>query len=357
MKRCSAATMEHCRSGVNRIAFPGALGCLPAVEPVSENHSCSWRGSTNCSWPIPFMVRADDAGAALGGPQNQLQACATAHATMALWRSARTNTSQPAPGQSIYPYLLLGLKIERSIHVWCAGIICISIGRGFLDLVAIMDWASRGVLPWRLSNTMDAAFRAGALEEALVKYGKPRFSNRPGQPVHRRGLHRRAARAGIRVSMDGRGRWMDNVFIERLWRSETRGHLSQHLSSTMPTGASQAGIFAWAGFYNTKRFHWALGNRTPMAVWRDGAAAVVDAAGGYGDNAYASPTDRQQQQDTEPLAARSGEKRTVRISSGELPAAGPHDGFHLSNRRPPSAPAARHAPCCTYRAKVESHPL
>ena len=214
----------------------------------------------------------------------------------------KPNASKPAPGHKIYPYLLRGLKIERPNHVWCAGITYIPIGRGFLHLVAIMDWASRAVLPWRLSNTMDASFCAGALEEALVKYGKPEiFNTGQGSQFTGGDFTGVLLEAGIRISMDGRGRWMDNVFIERLWRSLKYEDI--YLKHYADGREAKAGIFAWAGFYNTKRFHRALGNRTPMAVWRDGAAAVVDAGCGYGDNADALPTDPQQQQQTQPLAA------------------------------------------------------
>jgi putative transposase len=214
----------------------------------------------------------------------------------------KPNTSKPAPGHKIYPYLLRGLKIERPNHVWCADITYIPIGRGFLYLVAIMDWASRAVLSWRLSNTMDASFCVEALEEALTKYGKPEiFNTDQGSQFTGTDFTGVLLKAGIQISMDGRGRWMDNVFIERLWRSLK--HEDIYLKHYANGREAKTGICNWIDFYNTKRFHRALGNQTPMAVWRDRAAALAGAGYGYVDNANALPTDPQQQQQTQPLAA------------------------------------------------------
>lgn len=214
----------------------------------------------------------------------------------------KPNTSKPAPGHKIYRYLLRGLKIERPNHVWCADITYIPIGRGLLYLVAIMDWASRAVLSWRLSNTMDASFCVEALEEALAKYGKPEiFNTDQGSQFTGADFTGVLREAGIQISMDGRGRWMDNVFIERLWRSLK--HEDIYLKHYAEGREAKAGIAAWIAFYNTRRFHRALGNRTPMAVWRDGAAALAGGGCGYVDNADALPTDPQQQQQTQPLAA------------------------------------------------------
>jgi putative transposase len=210
------------------------------------------------------------------------------------------NTSKPAPGHKIYPYLLRGLKIERPNHVWCADITYIPIGRGFLYLVALMDWASRAVLSWRLSNTMDASFCVEALEEALAKYGKPEiFNTDQGSQFTGMDFTGVLLEAGIQISMDGRGRWMDNVFIERLWRSLK--HEDIYLKHYADGHEAKAGISAWIDFYNTKRFHRALRNRTPMAVQHAAAAALAGDGCGSVDNARALPTDPQQQ--TQPLAA------------------------------------------------------
>jgi putative transposase len=212
----------------------------------------------------------------------------------------KPNTSKPAPGHKIYPYLLRGLKIERHNHVWCADITYIPIGRGFLYLVALMDWASRAVLSWRLSNTMDASFCVEALEEALAKYGKPEiFNTDQGSQFTGMDFTGALLEAGIQISMDGRGRWMDNVFIERLWRSLK--HEDIYLKHYADGHEAKAGISTWIDFYNTKRFHRALRNRTPMAVQHAAAAALAGDGCGYVDNARALPTDPQQQ--TQPLAA------------------------------------------------------
>ena len=136
----------------------------------------------------------------------------------AIYRAPRT--SDPHPEHRIYPYLLRGLAIERPDHVWCADITYIPVRRGFLYLVAIMDWASRFVLAWRLSNTLDAGFCTDALEEALARYGTPEiFNTDQGSQFTSFAFTGRLQAAGVRISMDGRGRCMDNIFIERLWRS------------------------------------------------------------------------------------------------------------------------------------------
>ena len=132
----------------------------------------------------------------------------------------RPRTSDPHPQHRIYPYLLRKLTIERPNHVWCANVTYIPMRRGFLYLVAIMDWATRKVLAWRLSNTMDAGFCVAALEEALARFGRPEiFNTDQGSQFTSQAFTSVLREAEVRISMDGRGRWMDNVFIERLWRS------------------------------------------------------------------------------------------------------------------------------------------
>src|SRR5438874_3521278 len=132
----------------------------------------------------------------------------------------KPRTTNPAPGHKIFPYLLRDLVIERPNHVWAADITYVPIGRGFLYMVAIIDWASRAVLAWRLSNTMDVGFCLAALEEALARFGKPEiFNTDQGSQFTSGDLTGMLAAAGIRISMDRRGRWIDNVFIERLWRA------------------------------------------------------------------------------------------------------------------------------------------
>jgi putative transposase len=174
----------------------------------------------------------------------------------------RPKTSVPHPEHRIYPYLLRDLLIERPNQVWCADITFIPMCRGFLYLVAIMDWFSRKVLAWRLSNTMDAAFCAAALEEALGRFSKPDiFNTDQGSQFTSAAFTGLLTRAGIRISMDGRGRWMDNVFIERLWRSVKYECI--YLNAFETGSEAQAGLRRWTGYYNADRPHSALGGRTP----------------------------------------------------------------------------------------------
>jgi putative transposase len=211
----------------------------------------------------------------------------------------KPRTSKPAPGHTIYPYLPRELTIEQPNQVWAADITYIPIGRGFLYLVAVMDWASRAVLAWRLSNTLDVSFCVSALEEALARFGRPEiFNTDQGSQFTSAAFTGVLASAGIRISMDGRGRWMDNVFIERLWRSLK--HEDVRLKGYADGLEAKAGIAEWIRFYNTGRPHQALNNRTPMAVWRDGMTGAlgeraVDMTLRL-DNARALPTYPQPQQ-------------------------------------------------------------
>jgi putative transposase len=174
----------------------------------------------------------------------------------------RPKTSVSHPDHRLYPYLLRDLLIDRPNQVWCADITFIPMRRGFLYLVAIMDWFSRKVLAWRLSNTMDAAFCAAALEEALARFGKPGiFNTDQGSQFTSTAFTAILARAGIRVSMDGRGRWMDNVFIERLWRSVKYECI--YLNAFETGSEARAGLRRWIGYYNADRPHSALGGKTP----------------------------------------------------------------------------------------------
>jgi len=223
----------------------------------------------------------------------------------------KPRTTKPAPGHKIYPYLLRDLKIERPRHVWAADITYIPIGRGFLYLVAVIDWASRAVLSWRLSNTMDASFCVEALEEALARYGRPEiFNTDQGSQFTGAAFTSVLTNAGVRISMDGRGRWMDNVFIERLWRSLK--HEDVYLKGYADGLEARTGIGEWIAFYNESRLHQALGYRAPMVVFREGSAAGTC---GHVDNAPTAkptrhsralttcPQEEHKQQQTDILAA------------------------------------------------------
>ena len=185
----------------------------------------------------------------------------------AIYQAPRT--SVPHPAQRIYPYLLGGMVIERPNQVWCADITYIPVQRGFLYLVAIMDWATRQVLSWRLSNTMDASFCVEALNEALTKYGKPEiFNTDQGSQFTSFDFTGVLEAEDIRISMDGRGRCMDNIFIERLWRSLK--YEAVYLHELTDGFVAERVIGEWIGFYNTARPHSALGGRTPAEAYRDG---------------------------------------------------------------------------------------
>jgi putative transposase len=205
----------------------------------------------------------------------------------------KPRTTKPAPGHKIFPYLLRGMVIDRPNQVWAADITYVPLGRGFLYLVAIMDWASRAVLAWRLSNSMDVSFCVSALDEALVRFGKPNiFNTDQGSQFTSVAFTEVLLAAGITVSMDGHGRWMDNVFIERLWRSLKYEDI--YLKGYADGHEAKAGIASWLAFYNTRRPHQGLGNRAPMAVWRAGATGelgetAVDMSLRL-DNAVALPT-------------------------------------------------------------------
>jgi len=181
----------------------------------------------------------------------------------------RPNTSKPAAEHKVYPYLLGGLSIERVNQVWCSDITYIPMSKGFLYLVAIMDWHSRAVLAWRLSNTLGADFCIEALEEALARYGNPEIFN-TDQGCQFTGAEFTGVleHCGITISMDGKGRCMDNIFIERLWRSLKYEEVYLHAYASV--GEAKAGIGTWLRFYNEERQHQSLGYRTPRQIYQEG---------------------------------------------------------------------------------------
>ncbi len=174
----------------------------------------------------------------------------------------KPRTSVPHPQHPTYPYLLKGLVIDRPNQVWCSDITYIPMRKGFLYLTAIMDWATRKILAWRLSNTLDADFCIQALEEALARHGTPEiFNTDQGSQYTSPRFTEVLKDRNIKISMDGRGRWMDNVFIERLWRSMKYECVYLH---AFETGSElRAGLTTWIGHYNARRPHSALAGRTP----------------------------------------------------------------------------------------------
>ena len=209
----------------------------------------------------------------------------------AIYQAPRT--SAPHPAHRVYPYLLGRLAIDRPNQVWCADITYIPVRRGFLYLVAIMDWATRHVLAWRLSNTMDARFCVEALDEALAQNGRPEiFNTDQGSQFTSLDFTGVLKDADVAISMDGRGRCMDNVFIERLWRSLK--YEAVYLHDLTDGFTAERVIGDWIDFYNTERPHSALAGRTPAEAY--GTARPVDMM----DKAIALPTSPQaqhQQQD------------------------------------------------------------
>ena len=209
----------------------------------------------------------------------------------AIYQAPRTST--PHPGHRIYPYLLRGLTVDRPNQVWCADITYIPVQRGFLYLVAIMDWATRHVLAWRLSNTMDASFCVDALREAMDRYGTPGiFNTDQGSQFTSGDFTGMLRAAGVTISMDGRGRCMDNIFIERLWRSLK--YEAVYLHEMTDGFQAERIIGAWIGFYNTKRPHSSLGGQTPAEAYRDDRPVdMMDKP----DGLPTSPQAQQQQQE------------------------------------------------------------
>ena len=180
----------------------------------------------------------------------------------------RPNTSKPAMAHKIYPYLLGGLAIERVNQVWCSDVTYIPMAKGFLYLVVIMDWVSRAVLAWRLSNTLAADFCVEALEEALARYGRPEiFNTDQASQFTSDDFTGTLKRHGVMISMDGKGRCMDNIFVERLWRSLKYEEV--YLNAYATVAEAKTGIGAWLSFYNEERQHQSLGYRTPRQIYQE----------------------------------------------------------------------------------------
>jgi putative transposase len=178
----------------------------------------------------------------------------------ALYR--KPNTSKPAPGHKIYPYLLRELPVTRPNQVWAMDITYIPMARGFVYLAAVVDWFSRRVLSWRLSITLEAAFCIEALEEALARYGRPEiFNTDQGSQFTSHDFTRELLKHGIAISMDGKGAWRDNVFVERLWRSIKYEEV--YLKAYDSVSEARASLGRYLAFYNGRRPHSSLDRRTP----------------------------------------------------------------------------------------------
>jgi putative transposase len=204
----------------------------------------------------------------------------------------KPNTSRRHPEHKVYPYLLRSLVIDHPNQVWCADITYIPLARGFVYLVAVMDWFSRRVLAWRLSIGMETEFCVEALQDAMDRYGQPDiFNTDQGVQFTSGDFIDELATRGVRISMDGKGRFLDNIFIERLWRSLKYEEV--FIKAYASVGEARGGISRWLTFYNNVRLHQALGYRTPREIF-EAAPACGDV-----DNASAlttSPQAPQQQQ-------------------------------------------------------------
>ena len=283
--RRQCALLNLARSGVYRPKSVIGAGDLALMRRIDELHlQLPFYGSRR----MTFELNKEDRGV----NRKRVQRLMRVMGIEAL--VPRPGTSKPAPGHKIYPYLLRGLAIAEPNHVWAADITYIPMARGFLYLVAIIDWASRAVLAWRLSNTIDNRFCVEALEEALERYGNPKiFNTDQGAQFTSAAFTDKLEKPGVAISMDGRGRFMDNIFIERLWRSIKYEEV--HLKAYADGREARAGIGSWMTFYNFRRPHQAMNNQTPMAVWRDGMDKIEAAARAVDmplrlDNANALPT-------------------------------------------------------------------
>jgi putative transposase len=178
----------------------------------------------------------------------------------------KPKTSKPAPQHPVFPYLLRGLDISRVNQVWAADITYIPLAHGFVYLVAIMDWYSRRVLSWRLSTTLESDFCVRALEQALSEFGTPEiFNTDQGAQFTAEAFTGVLLARGVKVSMDGKGRFNDNIFVERLWR--TLKYEEVYLHAYDGVDQARAAIKRYLGFYNHERSHMALGYQTPAAFY------------------------------------------------------------------------------------------
>ena len=250
------------RSGLYRKPVPEAAANLDLMRLIDEQFMATpWYGSRQ-------MVRhLRRAGHAVG--RKRIRRLMAKIGLTPIYQKPRTTIEHPEHRK--YKYLLRDLIITRPNHVWCCDITYIPMRRGFLYLVAVMDWATRKVLSWKLSNTMEADFCIEALEEAMARYGKPEiFNTDQGSQFTSPRFVDVLLDAGVRVSMDGKGRWMDNVFIERLWRSLKYACVYSH---AFETGTElRAGLGNWIGYYNADRPHSALGGATPDEAYGQNGA-------------------------------------------------------------------------------------
>jgi putative transposase len=222
------------------------------------------------------------------------------------------NTSRPHPDHKVYPYLLRGVSVVRPNQVWSTDITYIRLERGFAYLAAIMDWYSRRVLSWRISNSMEALFCVDCLEEALRTHGKPEiFNSDQGSQFTSDAFTGVLEREGISISMDGRGRAFDNIFVERLWRSVKYEDI--YLKDYVSMGELRHGLTRYFAFYNSERPHQSLDQNTPDIIYRTaigGGAMIV--------NKYPQTADDLQMESVTELTAKAEPRKDCCPSVSEV---------------------------------------
>ena len=262
-----AELLQLSRSGLYYRPRPVPAADLAVMRRLDELHlEAPFAGSRM----LRDLLRAD--GVAIG--RGRVVRLMRRMGITALYR--RPNTSRPAPGHRIYPYLLRGVTVERPNQVWAMDITYIPMARGFVYLAAVIDWFSRRVLSWRLSIIMDTAFCLEAVEEALARYGRPAiFNTDQGSQFTSAAFTGLLLANGIAISMDGRGAWRDNVFVERLWRSVKYEEV--YLRAYDGVAEARASIGRYLGFFNGRRPHSSLGGRTPDQAYLDGLPQLAAA--------------------------------------------------------------------------------
>ena len=256
--------LKICRSGLYYAAEPTSTEQLELMKRIDEIHlEIPFYGSRK----ITRELKAEGVTINRKRVQRLMQLMRISAV------APKPDTSKPAPEHAKFPYLLRNLAVTRPNQVWAPDITYIPMAHGFVYLVAIMDWYSRRVLSWRISTTLSTDFCVGALNDALEQHGKPDIfnSDQGSQFTDAKFVHELRSR-GIKISMDGKGRYLDNIFIERLWRSVKYEEVYLHAYDTVNEAKSRIG--AYMKFYNEKRFHQALGYQTP-AAFHDGLASLA----------------------------------------------------------------------------------
>ena len=262
-----AELLQLSRSGLYYRPRPVPAAELAVMRRLDELHlEAPFAGSRM----LRDLLRAD--GVAIG--RGRVVRLMRRMGITALYR--RPNTSRPAPGHRIYPYLLRGVAVDRPNQVWAMDITYIPMERGFVYLAAVVDWFSRRVLSWRLSIIMDTAFCLEAVEEALARYGRPAiFNTDQGSQFTSAAFTGLLLANGIAISMDGRGAWRDNVFVERLWRSVKYEEV--YMRAYDGVAEARALIGRYMSFYNGRRPHSSLDGRTPDRAYFDGLPQLAAA--------------------------------------------------------------------------------